>query len=75
MVSGDTDLAPAIVYIREMWKMNKIFCLFPFKRKNKDLVRLVHGSWILKPQDYIKNQFDDPFVTNDGFRLAKPSTW
>ena len=73
LVSGDTDLVPAIEYLNKTWTGKKIYCLFPYKRKNKDLVKLVYDSFTIKPNQYAKYQYPNPIVLPNGNKIFKPS--
>lgn len=74
LVTGDTDLIPAVKTAKRLFLNSSIVIAFPFKRKNEDLAKLV-PSLTIKPKRYVQHQFPDPFVLPDGTIMNKPSTW
>ncbi len=75
VVTGDTDIAPAIRTARILYPHVGFRMLFPYKRKNKELAQLCPGSAKIKAAVYTGHQFPDPFTLTDGTTLAKPPTW
>lgn len=75
LVTGDTDLNPAVKTCRELFSDKSIFFLFPYKRKNKELGNLAPESISIKPKVYKSCQLPDPVILSDGVSLSKPVTW
>lgn len=75
LVTGDTDLAPAIRAAGTMFPSKSVCVIFPYKRKNKELAQLVTTSIRIKKERYAQYQFPDPFILPSGRRLPKPSRW
>lgn len=75
LVSGDTDLAPALRSARRLNPALKLACLFPFGRKNNELARLVDFSLHMSAHAYAKHQFPDPFTLPNGAVRTKPPKW
>ncbi len=75
VVSGDTDIAPAVRMAKEIYQNKKIFFDFPAYRKNNELGKICPGSTTIKPSQYPKFQFPDPCILQDGTTIAKPSSW
>ena len=75
IISGDTDLAPAVRMARKLFPEKHIFFLFPAYRKNKELAKLCPGSMNIKAKQYTKHQFDDPYTLKDGTTISKPLSW
>jgi len=75
LVTGDTDLGPAIKTAFQLFPEKQIYCLFPYGRKNKELAQLATGSFVITTDRYQGCQFDDPFVTHEGKKLRKPASW
>lgn len=75
LVTGDTDLMPAIRTAFRLFPDKQIFCLFPYGRKNNELARLATGSFVVGANRYQACQFENPFVTPDGRELRKPASW
>jgi len=75
LVTGDTDIAPAVRTANALFPFKKIVFAFPYKRKNKELSQLAPGSFEIKKQQYAKHQFPDPFPTSKGVQIHKPPKW
>lgn len=75
IVSGDTDLSPAVAKWRLLFPNKKILFAFPYARKNKELSKLAPGSFSISQKQYIRYQFQNPVVLKDGRKIYKPSTW
>jgi uncharacterized LabA/DUF88 family protein len=60
IVTGDTDIAPAVTTSKRLFPTKNIIFAFPYKRKNKELSQLAPGSFKIKSEQYVKNQFSDP---------------
>jgi hypothetical protein len=75
LMSGDTDLAPAIRMSQRLFPSVRIVCTFPYRRANKELSKLCPGSIAIKRRLCLQNQFNNPLVLPDGSNLHKPSNW
>lgn len=75
IVSGDTDLSPAIRKCKNLFPDKKILFCFPYNRKNKELLSLAPGSFSINMKQYIKHQFPNPVVLKDGKKTYKPKPW
>ena len=75
LVTGDTDLVPAVKHIRSLRPNRSIIFAFPYRRKNAELATLAPGSFKISRHSYVRHQFPDPFTLPDGTRIHKPSTW
>jgi uncharacterized LabA/DUF88 family protein len=75
LVTGDTDIAPAIRSIKRLCSKTVICVLFPYKRYNRELEDLAHKHFQIKKERYIQHQFPDPFVVVPGKEIYKPSKW
>jgi len=75
LVTGDTDINPAVRTCKELFPTKTIFFLFPYRRKNKELQKLAPESMTIKPRAYFANQLPDPFIGADGIRYSKPASW
>lgn len=75
IVSGDTDLLPAIRTARRLFPTQHVGVGFPFRRFNVELKNSVSRSFKIKPDQYAKHQFPDPIVLPNGQEIRKPSTW
>lgn len=75
IVSGDTDLSPAIRKCKALFPQKKILFCFPYARKNKELATLAPGSFSINKKQYIKHQFPNPVILTDGRKIFKPRSW
>ncbi|MDZ7759615.1 MAG: NYN domain-containing protein [Desulfovermiculus sp.] len=75
LVTGDTDLSPAVKTAKRLFPNKKIGFAFPYKRKNKELAKLADYQFEIKKQVYAKFQFSDPFITQEGIAINKPVSW
>lgn len=75
LMTGDTDVVPAIKQAKKLTPGKAIICAFPYKRKNLELAHLAPGSFKINTRSYQRHQFSDPFVMPDGTTISKPSTW
>jgi hypothetical protein len=75
LVSGDTDLLPAIRTARSLFPSAEICVLFPFKRHNAELKRAVRRSFKVRREQYSRHQLPDPIVLPNGHQIHKPSKW
>ena len=75
LVSGDTDLSPALRAARARFPDKRVGIAFPFRRLSEELKRLADLHWRLKPVRYAGHQFPNPLHLPDGTKLAKPVEW
>ena len=75
LVTGDTDLVPAIHTASRIFSGKTVSLAFPYRRKNKELAKLVSTSFYIRKERYPKHQFADPFTLPSGRQLAKPPGW
>jgi uncharacterized LabA/DUF88 family protein len=75
LVTGDTDLAPAVTTARLLYPNKRILFAFPYRRANAQLKQISPNSFKLKVKDYRLHQFPDPYPMSDGTLVAKPPTW
>ncbi len=75
LVTGDTDVVPAVKTARKIFPKKEIVFLMPYKRHNKELANLVSKHFDISSQNYTKHQFADPFVTKKKKLIHKPLSW
>lgn len=75
LVTGDTDVAPAVRAAARLYPMKRVCFAFPFARKNKELAKLVPTCFVISKEAYAKHQFPDPVALSDGTIIAKPPSW
>ena len=75
LVTGDTDMAPAIRAARAAFPEKRIGVLFPYGRSNEELRCLADVHRRTTQKQCLTFQLPDPYVTTDGRTIAKPATW
>jgi uncharacterized LabA/DUF88 family protein len=75
VVTGDTDLAPAVRTAQKHFPAKKVVFAFPYKRKNQELSSLAPGSFAISKDKYANNQLPSPYTLSSGKQVLKPSSW
>ena len=75
LVTGDTDIAPAIRSVHRLFPAKAVCIAFPYGRHNNELVKLADKTFNISKEHYTRHQFPDPYVCADGRTLAKPLLW
>lgn len=75
IVSGDTDLIPAIKTARSLFPTKPVGCLFPFRRGNAELKQACTFHASIGKEQYAKHQLPDPIVIPGRRPIVKPATW
>lgn len=75
LVTGDTDLAPAVRMAVNIFPSKTICFAFPYKRKNKELNSITTSSFLIRKERYAAHQFPDPYSGVSGRSINKPPTW
>jgi len=76
IMSGDTDLAPAVRTSISLFPKKQICFAFPFNRKMKELSNLsTLPSFSISWVNYQKHLLPDPYILKSGTSISKPKTW
>jgi len=75
LVTGDTDLAPAVRAATKVFPIKEVCFAFPYKRKNKELASITNNSFLIRNKRYAEHQFDDPYILPSGRVINKASNW
>lgn len=75
LVTGDTDLAPAVRLCQRLFPEKYICFAFPYKRTNTELQQMFPGSFKISQASYCRFQYPNPFRLADGKDVAKPVHW
>ena len=75
VLSGDTDLAPAIRTARRLSAGKPIYVILPYKRYNNAFDLITTQRFSLKAAHCASHQFPDPIVLSDGTKIARPTEW
>lgn len=77
IVSGDTDMAPAVRTAQKLFKNKKVVFLFPYDRQNRELEHLVGtGNYFaIDKSQYRRHKFPEKIILDSGERITKPIEW
>jgi len=75
LVTGDTDIAPAVRMCQRLFPGKFICFAFPHERTNSELQLLCPRSFKISLDSYKSNQFNDSLLLPDGIILHKPEQW
>lgn len=75
LVTGDTDIAPAVRTTRALYPGKPVCFAFPWNRKMKELAKLADSCFTIGKSQYLSHQFPDPFVSGTGHSFTKPPSW
>jgi len=75
LMTGDTDLVPAVKTALHLFPAKKIISIFPYLRQNDELEKLVHAHFKIKANKYLTHQLPNPVTLPNGKRIAKPTMW
>lgn len=74
LITGDTDIVPAVKTAQRLFSQQQIVFLLPYKRHNQELAKLASKHIEIKKETYIRHQFPDPFATPKGKEIFKPAS-
>jgi len=75
LITGDTDIAPAVRTASALFPLKRVCFAFPFGRKNKELAKLVSTSFRISKEAYASHQFTDSVSLKSGKVISKPAKW
>lgn len=76
LMTGDTDLIPALKVAKAENSNIKLAVIFPFNRVNDELRKITDASCKISQDSYSKFQYPNPFISpKDSSRIDKPSSW
>jgi uncharacterized LabA/DUF88 family protein len=75
IVSGDSDLMPAVRTARTLFPQRKIGVAFPFYRHTTELEQAADFSWNITQRDIQRAQFPLDVKLPDGTIVQKPASW
>jgi len=74
LITGDTDIAPAVRTAKVLFPQAQFCFGFPWNRKMKELAKIAHQSFTIDSNKYLKHQLADPFTVGSQ-TFAKPTSW
>lgn len=75
LVSGDTDLVPALATARRLRRDLRIYCLFPPYRANRAFRSHVDADFKISPGKLPEHLLPNRVIAADGRMIAKPTSW
>lgn len=75
IVTGDSDLAPAVRAVRRLRPSARIVAAFPPNRQSEDLKSQVHGCFSVGRDKLAAAQMPDPVVDERGTTYVRPPHW
>ena len=75
IISGDSDLTPAIRAIRQRYPQKRVVVAFPPERVSKQLCKVATAYLTISRKKLEDSQFPDRIAKADGFVLKRPSEW
>lgn len=75
LVTGDTDMIPAISAARRLFPDQKIGVGFPFLRHNRELAQHADYSFKIDQRSLLRAQFPPRVRLRDGSEIVRPAGW
>ena len=75
IISGDSDLVPPVLAIREFFPEKRVVVAFPPKRHSDVLKRVAHAGFIIGRARLRDSQLPDVVTSLSGFELKRPDRW
>ena len=75
LITGDTDLSPAVKTAQSIYEDKKIIFAFPYRRGSDELAKIAPGSFLMSYKNYMKHQLPDPYTLSSGKVISKPASW
>jgi hypothetical protein len=74
LMTGDTDLAPAVRTATKLYSAKEVCFAFPWNRKRAELEQLATAQCIsITREAYVRHQFADPYVIGKK-QISKPAS-
>lgn len=75
IVSGDSDLVPAVEMMKQMTSRPRIIVANPPKRKSEELCRAADASFSIKEKSLRLSQLPETVISRAGAKLSRPDKW
>jgi uncharacterized LabA/DUF88 family protein len=75
LISADSDLAPCVRKVRQVFPGKRVVAAFPPRRFSDDLRRTCHHAFTIGRRRIGQTMLPDEVRKPDGFVLRRPATW
>ncbi len=75
IISGDSDLVPAIRRAKELFPTKRFISVFPPKRSSFELRYISDGYFTISENNIRNSQLEHSFLIKDGLLITKPNEW
>lgn len=75
LISGDSDLAPAVEAVKAGRPGKRVIVAFPPDRESKKLESVASASFRIGRKKLVDSQLPDEVPKPDGFILRRPAKW
>jgi len=75
IVSGDSDLIPAIKYVKSYFPTKEIGVLIPIGRQAEELKNVCDFHMRIKEKHLSTSQFDDIITLSNNVQIRRPKEW
>jgi uncharacterized LabA/DUF88 family protein len=75
LVTGDSDLRPAVAAVKRLHPEKRVVALFPPRRSSADLKRIVDGYTSIGQDKIRRAQLPSKVITHEGVALVRPTYW
>ena len=75
VVTGDTDIIPALRAARRLAPDKQLWVASPFQRYNRELRHSADAGLKIRAEAYLRHQLPDPVIAPDGSAIPKPPKW
>lgn len=75
IVSGDSDLIPAVKGIKKAFPSKELFSITPIGRDSQELIEAIGKHRRVREEHLRTSQFDDNITLKDGSKFFRPKEW
>jgi uncharacterized LabA/DUF88 family protein len=75
IISGDTDLLPAVKTVRATFLGKQIGLVIPIGRASESFKNQVDFHYKMREHHLVKSQLPDPIALADGTAITRPASW
>jgi uncharacterized LabA/DUF88 family protein len=75
IISGDTDLTPAIKSAKKIFKDKLIVVVIPYGNRSEELKKEADFCYSLPAKVYSNYLLPNPYVLKNGYKIYKPENW